>query len=214
MGQLHNELTRGLFSSALTAALGVAKGRGGLERFGETLQPIVNLWERPEWAFLRQEQLWAVRQSQGAVALEFGHIAIANPANSGVISVVEVYQARSSTAGTSLDTSIFYEGTWTSSTARATMALQANGVRALDTRVRPSGIVRTEIWSGTDPASQGGAQAIDNDIAVVANDWRTLIMVPVVLVPDSAVIVIGGTVNVVVAMRARGYERAILNGEL
>lgn len=214
MGQVHNELTRGLFSAALTAALGVAKGRGGLERFGETLQPTVNLWERPEWAFLRQEQLWAVRQLQGAVAGELSHVAIANPVDSNIISVITALEIRGPVAAAVLNLSLFYRGTWTSSAARGTMALQAALPRSTDTRVQPSGVVRTEVWSGSDVASQGGAQTIDFASVITGNQWLAMMAPPIVLLPDSAVIFINTTANQELGVRARGYERTILNGEL
>jgi len=61
----------------------------GIERAGETLTPILNIWERPEWAFPRGERLWAVSPSQSAVAAEFAQVGIINPTGSGHICVVD-----------------------------------------------------------------------------------------------------------------------------
>lgn len=89
MGVLHNELKEGDFGKAVENALGLDLAEGGLERVGETLQPTFNMWERPEWAHLRGERIWAVQPSQAAVAAEFSMVGIAVPANSNLIAVVE-----------------------------------------------------------------------------------------------------------------------------
>lgn len=89
MGVLHNELKEGDFGKAVENALGLDLAEGGLERVGETLQPTFNMWERPEWAVLRGERLWAVQPSQPAVVGEFSSVGIAVPANSKVIAVID-----------------------------------------------------------------------------------------------------------------------------
>lgn len=67
--QLHNRLTT--FTALLRAfqkALGEERrdAFSGIERAGETLTPVVDLWSRPEWAFLRGEFIWAARTNQAA----------------------------------------------------------------------------------------------------------------------------------------------------
>lgn len=90
MGDVHNELRRGDLSNALTAAVGDSRGRGGIERYGETLVPIIDLWRQPEWAFLRRERLSGGRMALAAgAATELGQVALINPAGSGMIVVVE-----------------------------------------------------------------------------------------------------------------------------
>lgn len=58
MGQGHNELRRGEFSRAIKALVGDSDSESGLERFGETLQPIIDLWNLPEMHLLRGERLF------------------------------------------------------------------------------------------------------------------------------------------------------------
>lgn len=65
MGQLHNELRRGPLSNALGNALGDTRG-GGLERYGETLQAQINLWERGEWQHLLEILPWGIRVNHAA----------------------------------------------------------------------------------------------------------------------------------------------------
>lgn len=90
MGQQHNELRRGDLSEALTRALGDSRGGGGIERYGETLTPVINLWGLPEWAFLRRERLAGMGRTEGAgAATEMSYVALVNPATSGILIVVE-----------------------------------------------------------------------------------------------------------------------------
>ncbi|MGH8566961.1 MAG: hypothetical protein ACREXU_02840 [Gammaproteobacteria bacterium] len=57
MAQLHNELHRaGRIQEAFKLILGVEESDSGVERFSETLQPILDIWSRPEWAALRGER--------------------------------------------------------------------------------------------------------------------------------------------------------------
>lgn len=88
MGQIHNELRRGTLSVALTKALGDARGAGGIERYGETLTPVVDLWSLPEWAYLRTEVLGAQSRIVAAGANN-GAIAICNPVGNRSLVVVE-----------------------------------------------------------------------------------------------------------------------------
>lgn len=60
----------------------------GIERFGETLTPTMDLWALPEWAILRGEILFARAAAVGAVALLFSSLEFVNPATSNVLAVV------------------------------------------------------------------------------------------------------------------------------
>ena len=54
----HNAISYGTqLSKAASSAFGLAEGEPGLGRLGETLQPVADLWQRPEWALLRGE-IW------------------------------------------------------------------------------------------------------------------------------------------------------------
>lgn len=86
MGQLHNELRRTPLSRALKNLLGDSKGEGGIERYGETLQPVVDLWSMTEWLFLRQEALLGdSRQVAAGAATTLATYALVNPAGSGML---------------------------------------------------------------------------------------------------------------------------------
>lgn len=78
MGQIHNELRKGWLSEAVNRALGRTR-EGGVERVSETCDVVMNPWGMPEWAYLRQEQLWGVRRAVTAgAAATFAAAAICN----------------------------------------------------------------------------------------------------------------------------------------
>lgn len=104
MGKLHNELRRGPWSAAVTAALGDTR-EGGVERFSESLQPVMNIWDLPEWAILRREQLIYLHGFAPAVVGELSCVTFSNPDPnmilvitdiliSGVLQVIIGYDAR------------------------------------------------------------------------------------------------------------------------
>jgi len=66
MPHVHNALHRGDVAAALKNALGVTDPEDGLERFSETLQPVLDLWELPEWAILLRRRLWTAYGSVAA----------------------------------------------------------------------------------------------------------------------------------------------------
>lgn len=89
MGQIHNELRRGAFSRALKNFLGSADSEAGVERFGETLTPIIDGFNLPELNFPRGDSRFGrLFQADGVIA-RFNGVQIFNPANSGIIAVVE-----------------------------------------------------------------------------------------------------------------------------
>lgn len=76
MGQIFNELTKSALGAALLNALGLKEGK--LERFGETLTPIIDLWGQPEWQLLRGEIPYARVVFPPAVAARFSSAEFVN----------------------------------------------------------------------------------------------------------------------------------------
>lgn len=89
MGFDHNELTSGELAAAIRNALGVTAPDSGLDRFGETLTPIINLWQQPEWALLRSELLGAGFRIGSQAAGTSSQVCLINPAGSERLVVVE-----------------------------------------------------------------------------------------------------------------------------
>jgi len=205
MGLIHNELRRaGNIQSALQNALGMKEG--GLERAGETMTPIMNLWELPEWQVLRNETPGAARVSQAAVPAEFSIVALVNPAvNANMIVVVEQ-------AG--------FQGTGGNG-GHLEMALESQAVATLgagaatvsrDRRV-PS-ICRTTTRTGSDPAATLGGQPIDTVLPIAAGCKINFDALPVILIPGQALAIIIATVNVGGIFMFKFRERVALPGEL
>lgn len=214
MTQVHNQLTRGPWTVALKGALGLSKSEGGVERFGETMQPVVDLWSLPEWSFLRDEWLWAGNQTAAAVAAEGSIVALVNPADSGCIVVVEKVSAAGGAAmsvqlGLELDTVL-----------AATLAAQGT-VRARDNRwvlrqnqIAPSAyaFVPPIIRQGSDPALPLNTAL---DVVVVATtSIASFNSPPYVLRPGTGLWVQGQTVNTSVTAQFSGRARVGFSAEL
>ena len=106
MAQEHNELRQSPYGRALLNALGASEG--SLERFGETLQPIVDLWSRADWAYLYGERLGAINRAVGAggVGTNAG-VALANPLVNDKLLIVEAASFASAGAAGG-DTALLY----------------------------------------------------------------------------------------------------------
>ena len=205
MGVLHNELKRaGGIQAALQNALGMKSG--GIERAGETMTPVMDLWSLPEWQVLRNETPGAARVSQAAVPAEFSIVALVNPAvNANMIVVVEQ-------AG--------FQGTGANG-GHLEMALESQAVATLgagtatvsrDRRV-PS-ICRTTTRLGSDPAATLGGQPIDTILPIAAGTKVNFDALPVILIPGQCLAIICATVNVGMLAMFRFRERVALPGEL
>lgn len=85
----HNQLRQ--FTELVNAyarALGEREIPWGMERGGETLTPVIDLWSRPEWAYLRGENKFWAQATAGAIAAERSILALRNPVGSGVLARV------------------------------------------------------------------------------------------------------------------------------
>jgi hypothetical protein len=90
---VHNELKNSPLPRALKKLLGVADADSGLERFGETLTPVFDMWSLPEFQYARGERSFAQSVISGAVAARFSAVALTNPATSRTIAVVTLVRA-------------------------------------------------------------------------------------------------------------------------
>lgn len=213
MARLHNQLYRGTWSSALKNLVGDPKGEGGLERYGETLTPIVNLWGRAEFAYLREETLLADFLNSAAVAAEFSFVGWGVPLASGRIAVIEKVNCRTGAASAFL-------GHAPRSVVAATGTLAAGSALNRDTRfakdpgvtIRGSGLER---WTGSDPgATLGGNIEEIVSLAGANQPYTPALTPPYVLKPGAVLYVIGLTVNVSVQCNMSGFARNAFPGEL
>lgn len=93
-----NSLSRATdISRAFSLIMGLTGPDDGVFAIGETLTPIVNLWELPEWAWARSAELAAGRGYEAAAgAGTYTRIELENPVGSNLLCVVE--KMRCSTA--------------------------------------------------------------------------------------------------------------------
>jgi len=95
---IHN-LLRYFAGSRVGALAGIGREEPGVERFGETLQPTIDLWALPEAAYLRGEALATAHVTAPAVVANYGAMRLRNPAASERMVVIEEIAAQSE-AGT------------------------------------------------------------------------------------------------------------------
>lgn len=211
--RLHNALKRSPIADGVKRAIGQHRqGEGGLERWGETLQPVVNPWGMPEWAALRGEQLLAFRHVQTAVVGQFSIIAMGNPANSNMIVVVESVQAGTANAASLCNLEIALD-----TAVSGTLGAQTFPASARDRRFKgPLGTSRCFFRVGTSVANTFGAQLEQISILTVpANPFQTFqASLPLILRPGDDLLVIQQVVNEQLNANFGWRERAAFPGEL
>lgn len=207
MAQIHNALTRGPWTKALKAALGDSRSEGGVERFGETLDPIIDLWSRPEWAYLLDDVLWSRLVGQVAVVGEFSFCAVANPSTSNRIITVTAAVAGSSSAGTFVTLGV---------NTRDTVSLTATQAVTLARDFRtPGGDLLTvpEFWFGSDVANLVANQL--DQLSFPTNVYAPFLLgVPYILVPGRALIATTSGTNQAITAGFAGFSRRAFRGEL
>lgn len=210
---IHNELK---YHTSLTNAFRILGGvdgsvHPGVERLGETLTPILNVWDLPEHAVLRNEQLGAAKAFQAAVAAEFSIIAWVNPATSKQLVVVEAISVGSS----ALLTTQLEVGAFTA--LAGTLTAPAQMVAARDRRFKPASQVGSfSLAIGSDLSNTFGVPLEQVTAANTAASTHTpfIVGLPVIVKPGDFVAVIGQTVNLSLAAQVRWRERPALPGEL
>jgi hypothetical protein len=204
VGQVHNALERaGSITSALKDALGATDGEGGLERYGETLTPIIDLWRQPEWYFLRDEKLFASTSTVAAVAAEFAAVALVNPAGSKCLVVIDKISYNAAPVG------LLKRITQTA--AEATLTVQAKGVPR-DSRIIPVTPV-ANLQLGSDPAETIGNGDLESRTSS-AGESVNYECVPLILPPGTGVCLMLRTVNIGVVVNYSWRERFPFPAEL
>lgn len=101
MTHVHNALHRATdLLRGIRRAVGLDSGEDpGVERISETLQPILDMWGRPEFSVLRGEGLFARDYSVAAGAGVRAKLQIFNPAGSKRLVMIDEVYATANTAG-------------------------------------------------------------------------------------------------------------------
>lgn len=201
MPHLHNALHHATqLQDAYRNAVGEADASfTGIERAGETLTPVIDLWSQPEWRLPRGEIPYAARINVAAVAARFSAMEWVNPAGSDILAVLG--------------------GVWTEDVS-ADLVVDNGGAlgvtatfrgRCLDTR-KPNFGETSECTIVTGDFAAGGILPV----------WRTVptavpqphVPLRVVLAPGTKLWIIGNVVNTAVRGAVWWTERRILPGEL
>lgn len=205
MGQQHNELRRGggVIGYAMSQAVGDSRG-GGIERYGETLTPTLDLWSLPEWAYLRAEKLACFPVTQAAVAGEFSAAGLLNPAGSGQLAVVEKFMCDQS------GTLIFQLQSCTQAQV-ATLATVVKG-NGRDRRWQGGGaLTACDVISGSDPTTTLGFNL--DQVRAPGNTTIGFNTLPVVVPPGFALVAVALTNNTGVTFIMSWRERAAFPSE-
>jgi hypothetical protein len=211
---IHNELRRSTLSKALKNFVGDSKTDGGLERFGETLTPVLDLWSLPEISYLRAEDLFTWNEGVSAVAAEGGMAAITNPVSSVQIAVLERVKVRGGLAAGAV------MGLATRATIAATLTL-ANPPQSRDNRWAKTGavgepyhLVPLEMWKGSDPTLPFNTLLEETESLVSTLYVYYQLALPIIIKPGMGVWVQAQTVNVSMQVGFAGRVRKALPGEL
>jgi hypothetical protein len=212
MSNVHNAMGRGRLSQALRSAIGQQNAEGGIERYGETLTPTIDLWQLPEWAILRNEILFSLHMPINATVGEFSMGGISCPLAVGaqqyLIFVDEIWAATGNAAG-SFDLALQLR-----SALAATLTLQQPVAR--DMRAGPNtlgaNVPAPEGWTGSDPAAF--VNVVDRNVNPTVFGMVPLVSAPWILKPGAALVVQNGTANQTLRVTFKGRARSALAGEL
>jgi hypothetical protein len=177
-----------------------------VERLSETLQPIVNPYEHVYCAIYRGEHLWAAVRNPIAVAGEFSGAAVVNPADSGLLVVVEGASARPSVTALQAQARLTTEAV-----IQAAYAASVSTSVLLDRRNLIT-VARTQTYAGSDPAAITGNMIEEEWLETT--DFQPYQCLPVVLPPGQAFVLAFETVNVGGYINFFGTERRALADEL
>ncbi len=205
MGSQHNELRRAFeIADAIKSIVGETDSESTVERFGETLTPILDVWRQPEWSFLRREKRWATQPILApAVAAQFSFVQIFNPSGSGRLVVVE---------GVS---SLIAVVRVVSFALTVTVRGATGGGSPFPTDTR-WGVFSTDSFQLT----FGSSAAFGSDIEIARGEGATAGIVvdhtfpTVILAPGTGVVVSDSVVNDPMTVWFRGYSRAVRPDEI
>lgn len=211
MAQTHNALSRGPFGRALKDALGDSKAEGALERYGETMQPIINLWGLPEWAFLRGETLWACSIVRAADAANVSIVGVMLPVASKFILMVDRISGRNSVAAGNLILSMLDRPTI------AALAGFALGNPPFFRDQRAHSVVGAQFAPLETFSAASGAVAVNGtmeNISYPTSDNREFVAPPLIVRPGGGVLVQSAAINQQIVVSFVGRIRNALPTEL
>lgn len=213
MPRIHNQLTRGPWSSAIQAALGDSKAEGGIERYGETLTPIVDLWSQPEFAFLRVEHLGACHFTSVAVVAELSFVAVGPNLNDTTsVVVVEAISARTTPPGT-----VFIANSTRAFMSASQAPTESNvpnrDQRYAGTQIAVTRNVAVSTWVGSDAIVLASGGVLEEMFNPTSNVPVTSFMAPFIVKPGGALVVQCSATNTLLAVNIKLRIRSAFGSE-
>lgn len=206
MGDIHNELKRGPWGPALASVVGLSRDAAGLERLGETLTPVLDLWSpaRPDWAIERREHLVFLHALAPAVAAELSCVVFDGSTDPSTILIIDALIFSNIT-----QVNIGFD-------ARPAGATEATTKDFLDHRVRAGAAAnrrpRSRVWIDSNAAT-----ALTGPLfryVGAASALGAYLPVPFVVLGDNlSLICENTTVNTALHVTAIGRERQLLPSE-
>lgn len=158
MGQEHNAIVQypGLLRGYVQA-VGLDETADGVTRLGETLTPVIDLFNgRREWALQRGEQWYSKREFQAAGgAGTFTSMGIGNPTGSGIVVVVEKFHCQPAAATQVLLAACAYAD------FAASLALAGRGYPMDRRRIGNNAASVAELREGTPAGFVAGSTEVD-----------------------------------------------------
>jgi hypothetical protein len=183
---VHNALNRGPLGKALKGALGDQDSENALERWGETLTPVLDMWSMPEWAFLRTERLCGGKFDVTGAAGTIPEVLLFNPADSDFLVVVQHVHLQWVTALGALEFRL-QRGTPPGMLLPIGFTRVAAGpLDTRDPRLVDVGGTRAILATGTNAAVAGGS-GIDGWVASTTIPVDTFD--PIILAPNTGLVV-------------------------
>lgn len=84
---IHNQITHGALLKAYQKLVGLDRNEDGVQRLGETLTPIIDLWSQPEFNLHRGDQLMGGVVDATSAAGTLSELLLLNPTGSNVLAV-------------------------------------------------------------------------------------------------------------------------------
>lgn len=194
----HNQLTNyALLLAGYRRMLGeMGADFSGLERAGETLQPVMDLWALPEWALLRGETIYSRSVLPPAVVARNSSVELVNASTSGVLVVVLFIRC---IAGSDMQVQT------DSGIAIAANPVVSRGV-ANDTRFPQLGETSQATITSGDVAA-GASLPQELLTSTIASTH------PYIIRPGSKLFIVATTVNVAMSCNLMWTERPLLPNE-
>ncbi len=205
MGRVHNALPAGLLGRAIKAVVGDVRSEGQLERYAETLQPVVDLWASYEFRKLRAEAPVAGVVEVVAVAAQTNAHRLRNPAGSNALILLDEVTFCTSVAS-------LYDMLVNFATVDLATAVNVKAHR--DLRGQDAGTMTNTIarMSGTNNVA-GTGQSLRRGQTLAGDPgdtWRPGIVLP----PGTSVEIVTVTVNLNSRANFSWRERIAKPGEL